>query len=212
MYSCGIYESKWHVRRLRRNFINIRYLAEVLCRMFPFFPLGGNTEIVNQSHKVGGLPSTTCKTFLPGKFIPTHCFRRHLFFDFFRYYNCTSSRTIHCFSIPLVLVPHILREDELATYPQGGWALEQFFVLLLLWWLSGKVIGLFLNSSLYYTLRFGMPSLWGLLPQYPQGGWARYISSVRMSSRSEFCSLYNNFYVGCFHNILKEDELVTYPQ
>ena len=95
-----------------------------------------------------------------------------------------SSRTIHLFSpLPWCLPPHILREDELATYPQGGWALEQFFVLLLLWWLSGKVIGLFLNSSLYYRLRFGMPSLWGLLPQYPQGGWARHISSVRMSSR-----------------------------
>ena len=135
MYSCGIYESKWHVRRLRRNFINVRYLAEVLCRMFPFFPSGKYWISYGR-----GLPSTTCKTFLPGKFIPTHCFRRHLFFDFFRYYNCTSSRTIHCFSITLVLVPHILREDELATYPQGGWALEQLVVLLLPWYLLPYIL------------------------------------------------------------------------
>ena len=88
--------------------------------------------------------------------------------------------------LPWCLSPHILREDELATYPQRGWALEQFVVLLLLWWLSGKVIGLFLNSSFYYRLRLGMPSLWRSFPQYPQGGWARYISSVRMSLRIKF--------------------------
>ena len=88
--------------------------------------------------------------------------------------------------LPWCLPPHILREDELATYPQWGWALEQFVVLLLLWWLSGKVIGLFLNSSFYYRLRLGMPSLWRSFPQYPQGGWARYISSVRMSLRIKF--------------------------
>ena len=117
MYSCGIYESKWHVRRLRRNFINVRYLAEVLCRMFPLFPLGEILKLLINLIWLG-LASTTCKTFLPGKFIPTHCFRRLLFFDFFRYYNCTNSRTIHC-SFTLVLVPHILREDG-ARYISSG--------------------------------------------------------------------------------------------
>ena len=82
-------------------------------------------------------------------------------------------------------------------YPQGGWA--RYIS-------SGRMS----SWTIYFV--FGMPFLCWLLPQYPQGGWARHISSVRMSSRIEFCSLYNNFYVGCFHNILKEDELVTYPQ
>ena len=47
-------------------------------------------------------------------------------------------------------------------------------------------------------------------PQYPQGGWARNISSGRMSSRTIHCSLH--YHGACHHNILREDELATYPQ
>ena len=148
MYSCGIYESKWHVRRLRRNFINIRYLAEVLRRMFPFFPLGENTEIVNQSHKVGGLPSTTCKTFLPGKFIPTHCIRRQLFSTLFGITIVPARGLFIVLSITLVLV---------TTYPQGGWA--RYIS-------SGRM------SS--RTIRCSSTTM-VLVTTYPQGGWARYI-------------------------------------
>ena len=217
MYSCGIYESKWHVRRLRRNFINIRYLAEVLCRMFPFFPLGENTEIVNQSHKVGGLPSTTCKTFLPGKFIPTHCIRRQLFFDSFRYYNCTSPSPT---SGPKCGHHHnILREDELATYPQGGWARGLFIVLsstlvLVTTYPQGgwaRYISSGRMSS--RTIRCSSTTM-VLVTTYPQGGWARYISSGRMSSRTIYgplhyhgaCHLISSGRMSSLH-ILSEDEL-----
>ena len=53
------------------------------------------------------------------------------------------------------------------------------------------------------------PKMWSS-PQYPQGGWARNISSGRMSSRTIHCSLY--YHGACHHNILREDELATYPQ
>ena len=47
--------------------------------------------------------------------------------------------------------------------------------------------------------------------QYPQGGWATYPQGVWARE------LYTLFsvclpYVGCYHNILREDELVTYPR
>ena len=150
--------------------------------MFSIFSPRGNTEIVNQSHMVGACPPPRVKHFYRESLFPTHCFRRHLFFDFFRYYNCTSSRTIHCFSITLVLVPHILREDELATYPQGGWALEQLVVLLLPWYLSP------------YILREDE------LVTYPQGGWAL----------EQFVVLLLPWCLT--PHILREDELATYPQ
>ena len=108
-----------------------------------------------------------------------------------------ASRTFregHWVVLKLISLLQILGVQQ---YPQGGWA--RYIS-------SGRMS----SWTIYFV--FGMPFLCWLLPQYPQGGWARYISSVRMSSRIEFCSLYNNFYVGCFHNILKEDELVTYPQ
>ena len=126
-YSYGIYESKWHVRRLRRNCINIRYLIAVLCRMFPFSLREGN-EIVHQSHKVGACPPPRLKHFyreslflfiaFAGSILHLQERSSELFFDSFRYYNCTGPSPS---SGPKCGCHHnILREDELATYPQGG--------------------------------------------------------------------------------------------
>ena len=82
---------------------------------------------------------------------------------------------------------NILREDELATYPQGGWAR-----------------GLFIVLSITMVL----------VTTYPQGGWARYISSGRMSSRTILCSFNNMVVVTTISSgrmsslhILSEDEL-----
>ena len=102
-----------------------------------------------------------------------------------------SSRTIRCSSTTiyhswcsfnLVLVPHILREDGLATYPQGGWAPEQLVVLLLPWYLSP------------YILREDE------LVTHPQGGWAL----------EQLVVLLLPWYLS--PHILRGDELVTYPQ
>ena len=86
------------------------------------------------------------------------------------------------------------------TYPQGGWAPGQFTVLLP-WCFPPHILGG--GWALYI-------SLWRPLPLYPQGGGAQYISSVRMSLSTKFW--FSLFYVGGFHNILMEDELITYPQ
>ena len=162
-YSYGIYESKWHVRRLRRNCINIRYLIAVLCRMFPSSLREGN-EIVHQSHKVGACPPPRLKTFLPGKWKVYSCslLSQAVFYTFKKgslSYSSTlfgttivpvhlqavgqnvvvttlssgrmSSRTFYCSlhyhgaclqGVGQKRGRHhnILREDELATYPQGG--------------------------------------------------------------------------------------------
>ena len=79
------------------------------------------------------MPSTTCKTFLPGKFIPTHCIRRQLFSTLFGITIVPARGLFIVLSITLVLVSkewaknvvvttissgrmssqHILREDEL---------------------------------------------------------------------------------------------------
>ena len=162
MYSCGIYESKWHVRRLRRNWINICYLIAVLCRMFPFSLREGN-EIVHQSHKMGACPPPCLKHFYREKFIPVHCFRRQYF---------TPSRKVI-------------------------WVILRLFSVL----------------QLYRSISKQWAKMW-LSPLYPQGGWARNISSGRMSSRTIHCSLH---YLGACHHIssgrmssihiLREDEL-----
>ena len=135
-YSYGIYESKWHVRRLRRNCINIRYLIAVLCRMFPFSLREGN-DIVHQSHKVGACPPPRLKHFyrdslflfiaFAGSILHLQERSFELFFDSFRYYNCTgpSPRSgPKIWSSP----QHILREDELEDYSWFSplpWCLSQ---------------------------------------------------------------------------------------
>ena len=138
MYSCGIYESKWHVRRVRRNFINVRYLAEVLCRMFPLFPLGEILKLLINLIWLG-LASTTCKTFLPGKFIPTYCFRRLLFFDFF---GITIVPTRGLFIVLLLWCLYHISSGRmgLTTYPKGGRAPEQLVVLMIIWYLPPYII------------------------------------------------------------------------
>ena len=89
--------------------------------------------------------------------------------------------------LPWCLPPHVLREDELATNPQVRMSSGTICCSFTTMMLSGKVFGLFLNSSFYYRLRFCMPSSWRTFSQYPQGGWAQHISSVRMSVRTKFC-------------------------
>ena len=171
MYSCEIYESKWHVRRLRRNCINIRYLIAVLCRMFPFSLREGN-EIVHQSHKVGACPPPRLKHFYRERLFLVHCFCRQYFtpsrkviwvilrlFSVLQLYRSISKEwaknvVVTTISSGRMSSQHILREDELEDY------------------------------SLF------SPLPWCLSPQYPQGGWARYISSGRMSSRTTHGSLY----------------------
>ena len=90
--------------------------------------------------------------------------------------------------LPWCLPPHVLREDELATNPQVRMSSGTICCSFTTMMLSGKVFGLFLNSSFYYRLRFCMPSSWRTFSQYPQGGWAQHISSVRMSSGTFCCS------------------------
>ena len=118
MYSCGIYESKWHVRRLRRNFINVRYLAEVLCRMLPFSPQG-NPDIVNQSHMVGACPPPRVK----------HFYRESLFlliafagFCSSTFFGITIVPTRGLFIVLLLWYLYHISSGRmgLATYPQGG--------------------------------------------------------------------------------------------
>ena len=134
----------------------------------------------------GGLSFITPGTFLLGNFNSNYIASAALSLNTFR--------EGHWVVLKFISLLQILGVQQ---YPQGGWA--RYIS-------SGRMS----SWTIYFV--FGMPFLCWLLPQYPQGGWARHISSVRLSSRIEFCSLYNNFYVGCFHNILREDELVTYPQ
>ena len=69
---------------------------------------------------------------------------------------------------------------------------------------SGKVIGLFLNSSLYYKFwAYNNILREDELATHPQGGWARELYTLFSVCLS---------YVGYYHNILREDELVTYPR
>ena len=112
------YESKWHVRRLRRNFINVRYLAEVLCRMLPFSPRG-NSEIVNQSHMVGACPPPRVNI-STGKVYSQSLLSQAFVLRLFSVLQLYQLEDYSLFLFTLVFVPHILREDELATYPQGG--------------------------------------------------------------------------------------------
>ena len=88
---------------------------------------------------------------------------------------------------------NILREDELFTYPQGGWARELYYVLL-------------------YTLREGdVGSYHNILREdelftYPQGGWARELYYVLLYTlREDDCGSYH----GELNN-LWEDELDKY--
>ena len=81
-----------------------------------------------------------------------------------------------------------------------------------LWGYLGGII--YSSSSSNVTIVTGpsprsWPKMWSS-PQYPQGGWARNISSGRMSSRTIHCSLH--YHGACHHNILMEDELAKYPQ
>ena len=159
MYSCGIYESKWHVRRLRRNFINVRYLAEVLCRMLPFSPQG-NPDIVNQSHMVGACPPPRVNISTGKVYFPIIAFAGFCSSTFF---GITIVPTRGLFIVSLYL-------GVCTTYPQGGWAR----------YISSGRMSSRTTSCSSTTLV--------LVTIYPQGGWAHYISSGRMSSRTIRCS------------------------
>ena len=114
---------------------------------------------------------------------------------------------------------NILREDELATYPQGGWARGLFIVLSITLVLvttypqGGWARYISSGRMSSRTIRCSSTTM-VLVTTYPQGGWARYISSGRMSSRTIHCSLH---YLGACHpissgrmsslHILREDEL-----
>ena len=130
--------------------------------MFPSSLREGN-EIVHQSHKVGACPPPRLKHFyreslflfiaFAGSILHLQERSFELFFDSFRYYNCTGPS------------------------PRSG------------------------------------PKMWSS-PQYPQGGWARYISSGRMSSRTILCSFTTMVVVTKISSgrmsslhILSEDEL-----
>ena len=84
---------------------------------------------------------------------------------------------------------HILREDELVNYIL---CFRYAFLMLVITIISsGRMRSLHIlsedeleNFNLFSLSYF----LCWWLPQYPQGGWARYISSGRMSSRTIFCS------------------------
>ena len=94
-----------------------------------------------------------------------------------------SSRTTSCSYTTLVLV---------TIYPQGGWAL-------------------YTSSGRMSSRTTGCSSITlALVTTYPQGLWAHYISSVRMSLSTKFW--FSLLYGGCFHNTLRKDELITYPQ
>merc|ERR1711873_103823 len=106
---------------MSRNFINIRYLAEVLCRMFPFFPpSGGILKLLINLIRSGACPPPRVK----------HFYRESLFLLIAFAGSCSRLFSVLqlyqledylLFSpLPWCLLPHILREDELDTYPQGG--------------------------------------------------------------------------------------------
>ena len=101
------------------------------------------------------------------------------------------------------------------------WFRYAFLMLVVTTISSGRMSSLHIlgEDELENWILFSLLILCWLFPQYPQGGWARYISSVRMSSRTVLCSLYNNFMLvvttissgrmSSLH-ILREDELENY--